>query len=83
MSSEPPAAEKVKENKMLSSLSHARTQLHRQTPTTSKRLSDARATLWTEVDQGGSPARVALLGSDDWARLGRLGVETARSRAYI
>ena len=52
-------------------------------PTASKRLSDARATLWTEVDQGGSPAQVALLGSDGWARLGRLGVETGRSRAYI
>ena len=52
-------------------------------PTAYKRLSDARATLWTEVDQGGSPARVALIGSDGWARLGRLGVETGRSRAYI
>ena len=52
-------------------------------PTASKRLSDARATLWTKVDQGGTPARVALLGSDGWARLGRLGVETRRSRAYI
>ena len=52
-------------------------------PTAYKRLSDARTTLWTEVDQGGSPARVALLASDGWARLGRLGVETRRSRAYI
>ena len=52
-------------------------------PTASKRLSDARATLWTKVDEGGSPARVALIGFDRWARLGRLGVETRRSRAYI
>ena len=52
-------------------------------PTAYKRLSDARAILWTEVDQGGSPARVVLLGSDGWARLGRLGVETGRSRDYI
>ena len=51
--------------------------------TASERLSDARATLWTEVDQGGTAARVALLASDDWARLGRLGFESERSRAYI
>ena len=52
-------------------------------PTASERLSDARATLWTEVDQGGTAARVALVASDDWARLGRLGFESERSRAYI
>ena len=51
-------------------------------PTASERVCGARATLWTQVDQGGRPSVVALLGSDAQAHLGRLGVETTRPRAY-